>query len=398
VSPAGKRAAPHRGSERVLPTGTVQIQVSLGGQRRTVYGPTLTAAREALALLVADYHRGLTGKDARAERQTLSTWLRKWLDGRRGTVVPSTWAMYRVCVEGRLIPLLGGITLRDLEPSAVGRAYARLQRPPYRLGPSTIHKAHVTLLQALQEAQRDGIVARNVAQGIKLPKVPRTGARALTPDEVGRLLRGAAEAHRPLWTVALHTGLRTGELLGLCWGDVVLDPKPGRPPSLTVQRVAADGEDGQGSTPVLRDEPKNRPSVRTVRLSAEAVAALRAQRTAQLAARLRAVRWEDAGKEHGGLVFASARGTPRLRTNVRREFVADAAAAGIALPPRSALHCLRHSFASALLAEGRPTTEVAYLMGHSSSATTLRVYGHWVKNDLSAASEALSRHYGSGRG
>ena len=150
------------------------------------------------------------------------------------------------------------------------------------------------------------------------------------------------------------------------------------------------GERGAATLPVLRDEPKNAASVRTITLPAEAVAALRAQRTLQATARLRAPRWEDAGGKHGGLVFASARGTPRSRTNVRRGLVADAQAAGVALPPRQAIHVLRHTFASSLLAAGRPITEVAHLLGHSSARVTLEVYGHFVREDTGAAAEAMA--------
>jgi integrase len=388
------RAAPHRGHERRLKSGAWEVQVSLAGQRRTVKGDTLTEARARLAELVADHQRGLTGRDARRERTPLAQWLRAWLEGRRGTVVPSTWAMHRVCVERRLVPLLGRVALRDLEAADVRRAYARLQRPPYGHAPGTVRRTHATLSLALQQAVSDGVLARNVARGIALPRRPRSEARALTPDEVRRLLRAAPAERRPLWAVAVYTGLRTGELLGLCWGDVALDaPRP----SLTVQRVAVDADaEGESGRTALRDEPKNASSVRTLTLPREAVDALREQRRLQVEARLRAPRWAGTGRRHGGLVFASQRGTPRLRTNVRREFVADARAAGVVLPPGMALHALRHSYVSALLAAGRPITEVAYLLGHSSPSTTLRTYAHWVRGDLSAAADALSQHYAGG--
>ena len=209
------RAAPHRGHERRLKSGAWEVQVSLAGQRRTVRGDTLTEARARLAELVADHQRGLTGRDARRERTPLAQWLRAWLEGRRGTVVPSTWAMHRVCVERRLVPLLGRVPLRDLEAADVRRAYARLQRPPYSHAPGTVRRTHATLSLALQQAVSDGVLARNVARGIALPRRPRSEARALTPDEVRRLLRAAPAERRPLWAVAVYTGLRTGELLGL---------------------------------------------------------------------------------------------------------------------------------------------------------------------------------------
>jgi integrase len=72
-------------------------------------------------------------------------------------------------------------------------------------------------------------------------------------------------------------------------------------------------------------------------------------------------------------------------------------AGGGGRPPGMALHALRHSYVSALLAAGRPITEVAYLLGHSSARVTLSTYGHFVREDTGAAAEALSR-YGAGSG
>jgi integrase len=381
--------------------------VSLGGARRSVYGRTLTAAREALDDLVGRYRKGLLGRDPRAERGTLAAWLRAWLAGKRGAVEPSTWVAYRICVEGRLVPILGRLTLRQLQaPEAaatVRRAYATLGRAPYALAPRSVHKTHSVLHQALRQAVADGLLSRNVCEAVSPPKAPRTQARALAPDEVRRLLAAAPAGRRALWTVAVFTGCRAGELLGLCWKDVALE---GPRPALTVRRVladtaAADANRQEPGGPVLRDYPKNGSSFREIPLAPEAVEALRGHRTRQTEARLAAPAsgvgmWAGAGGRHGGLVFASARGSPRLTTNVRRELLADAKAAGVVFPPGSAIHCLRHSFGSALLAAGRPITEVSHLMGHSSSATTLRIYGHYIPSDKRVAAEALARYYKTG--
>ena len=57
-------------------------------------------------------------------------------------------------------------------------------------------------------------------------------------------------------------------------------------------------------------------------------------------------------------------------------------------------HALRHTYASALLAAGRPITEVSALLGHGSPATTMAIYAHWIRQDVGAAAEALSQFYG----
>jgi integrase len=182
--------------------------------------------------------------------------------------------------------------------------------------------------------------------------------------------------------------MREGELLGLTWSDVTWQWERGArgDGALTVQRALVEGEDGM---PYLRPYPKSRSGIRTVPIPAEMVDELRAHRERQRRERDRASRWED---PHG-LVFLSRWGTPLLRSNVRRAFLEDARAGGIA--SRVTPHGLRHTFASHLLLAGRPITEVAYLLGHSSAAITLGVYAHWVRTAGAGGAPALAASYGS---
>ena len=76
---------------------------------------------------------------------------------------------------------------------------------------------------------------------------------------------------------------------------------------------------------------------------------------------------------------------------MRRAFVDDATAAGIT--GRITPHGLRHTFASHLLLAGRPITEVAYLLGHSSAAITLGIYAHWVRTGGAGVAPALAARY-----
>jgi integrase len=90
-------------------------------------------------------------------------------------------------------------------------------------------------------------------------------------------------------------------------------------------------------------------------------------------------------------VFLSRVGAPHSPSNVLRALKRDAGRAGIGEHVHP--HLLRHTFASALLLAGRPVTEVAYLLGHASAATTLSVYAHWVRRGAGGAAAALTRAY-----
>ena len=148
---------------------------------------------------------------------------------------------------------------------------------------------------------------RNVAKSVRSATLSRTERRVLTPVEASKLL-GELEGDRlvGVFVVALSTGLRRGELLGLRWRDVDL---PGRTLFVrqTLQRI-----DGQ-----LRFvPPKTHRSARAVPLSQLATAAISAQRAKQAEDRLLVgPAWVD-----NDLVFASQLGTPLEPRNVNRRF------------------------------------------------------------------------------
>lgn len=379
------------GSIRLLPSGRYGLRVQLGvaadGKpiRPHVTGATKTEVKRKRDELVAR-HRAGAPVDPVAERRTLGAYLRAWLEGKRAAVEPSTWHAYRFHVEGCLIPLLGRLPVGGLRPDDVRGAHAALAQPPYSLAPRTIRHVHVRLKQALGQAVRDGTLARNVAEVVEGPKVPRGEVKALAPENVQRLLATAKGEWRTLWLLALYSGMRLGELLGLPWTAVTWDVGDGSGEgTITVQQVLAAGDAGNY---VVRPYPKSRSGVRTIRVPAEVVAELRAHRHRQLLRRAASPQWEDVA----GLVFLTRWGTTHLPGNVIRALKRAAKRAGIEGDVHP--HLLRHTFASSLLLAGRPITEVAYLLGHASAATTLSVYAHWIRGGGGGAAAALSRLYG----
>ena len=370
------RARPGQGREYLLPSGRTGIQVQIAGKRYHVTGATKTEARRKRDELVAQHRAGLLG-DPAGRRVTVGALLASWLEGKRPTVVPSTWARYRVAV-GHLTPHLGRTRLHELAAPAVRRAYAALTARGY--SPVTVRHAHGVLRQALDQAVADGVLARNPCDGLRgaLPKRERSEVEALTGAEVAALLAVQGRG-RALWTLACYSGLREGELLGLLWRDV--DLERGR---VTVQRVWAQGPDGRHR---LRPYPKRHASVRTVDLPAACLRTLQEHRRAQLVEKMAAPTWADAT----GAVFLTRTGARLHPGNTVRDLANDALKAGI--KKRVTPHLLRHTAASHWLAAGRPVTEVAQLLGHSSPATTLRVYAHWIKTDSREAAQALERAY-----
>ena len=136
------------------------------------------------------------------------------------------------------------------------------------LSPRTVQYLHVVLHRALKQALRWGLVPRNVSEAVDPPKVHRKEITPLSPAQARAFLSAASEAGdrlQALYVLAVHAGLRQGELLGLRWED--FDPDAG---TLQVRRTLAGADGGR---PVFT-APKTAKSRRSVRLTAGAVDAL----------------------------------------------------------------------------------------------------------------------------
>ena len=234
-------------------------------------------------------------------------------------------------------------------------------------------------------------MARNIAADVAPPKVPKTKARAFTAAEVERLLASCEGGWHTLWLLALYTGMRLGELLGLPWDAIVEDVGDGtREGEVTVRQVLAEGEDADL---YLRGYTKSEAGFRTIRIPDFVAAELGRHRERQAAVRRAASRWE-----HDGLVFVSRFGTFLLRSNVIRAFKRECADARPSIAGPVNPHLCRHTFASHLFAERRPITEISYVLGHSSRSVTLDIYGHFLSTEGQGTPSALARSYrGAGR-
>lgn len=205
-------------------------------------------------------------------------------------------------------------------------------------------------------------------------------ARALSPTQVRALLEAArGTRNEALYIVAVHTGLRQGELLGLRWTDVDLDTG-----KLSVRRSLKVTEDGLDF-----GSPKNKASRRSVPLNKSAVAALRAHRTRQNAERLAAPDWRDSG-----LVFPNRVGGPMDHNNLYyREYKPLLKSAGLE-GEGFTFHALRHTFATALFARGEYPKVVQSLLGHSSITQTMDTYSHLMEGMGGDAVGGLDEAFG----
>jgi integrase len=309
-----------------------------------------------------------------ASRTTMGEFLTRWIEESvRNSVKPITYENYSMLTRHHLIPALERYKLEDLTPDHIRKFSSTKLNAG--LATRTVQLLLALLRKALQQAVDDGLVPRNVAQNVKVHQVRKDEVRHLNVEEAKKLLYSArGDRLEALYVLAIHTGLRQGELLGLKWEDVDFEAR-----TLSVKRTLSSAKDGPRFT-----IPKTKKSRRNVSLTGDAIEALERHRAMQDEERSMAGgSWEDLD-----LVFRSTTGTPIERHNlVARSFkpLLDKAS----LPRTFRFHDLRHTAASLLFVEGVHPKVVQELLGHSTVAITLDVYSHMVPGMSAQAARAM---------
>jgi integrase len=230
-----------------------------------------------------------------------------------------------------------------------------------RLSPLTLNYIHSVLKSALEHAVREEEIPRNVARNVRTGTPRPRRFEPLTVNEAHRFL-AAVKGNRlhALYELALHTGLRRGELLGLRWED--LDLNAG---SASIRRTLQRTNTG-GLTTL---PTKTRASERRIALPARCLQSLKLHREQQQQER------NTAGAEwqHSAYVFTTPQGRPIDPTNLTRTFTALLRKAGLR---RIRFHDLRHSTATLLLEQGVELVVIKELLGHAHIGVTATVYAH----------------------
>ncbi|MDP9266351.1 MAG: site-specific integrase [Chloroflexota bacterium] len=225
----------------------------------------------------------------------------------------------------------------------------------------TVRHLHALLHKAFDQAEKWGLVARNVVALVSPPTAPHQEMKTLSEAQTRTFLEAVAgERFEALHVLAVSSGMRQGEILALRWSDLDLDRA-----SAQIQRsIQFLPGDRYVFTP-----PKTTKSRRKVELTKTVVAALRRHRARQIAERLASAGgWADLD-----LVFADEAGGPTSPDRVRWAFQRVLKDAGL---PRIRFHDLRHTAATLLLGCGVHPKIVSEMLGHSTIAITLDLYSH----------------------
>ena len=332
--------------------------ITLNGKRITRSFDTKKECRAWLREMHQQVDQGMTYSSAQI---TLQEFLTNWLEINRSRLGPKTAPRYEQLARDYILPQLGKTKLRDLKLTQIEVHYQYL----LKLGqsPRSVRFVHSILHRSLNDAIRRGYIRYNVSHGATLPSTDSKEMEIFDDEEIQRFLIAIqGKRHEALYQVALKTGMRKGELLGLKWSD--LDWVRGTiRVQRQVQRIPYEG--------ILFRPPKTRAGRRTIQLGEQTLDLLREHwQRQQLEMQVAGENWEDQN-----LIFPSTVGTPLGESNILKDFKKRLEEAQV---KQIRFHDLRHTAASLMLNHGVPVLVVSKILGHSKVSTTLDIYGHLV--------------------
>ncbi len=347
-------------------------------QWKSIKGTKKQAEKELATLLT----KLEDGSYVKPTKITLGEFLDQWLRDYASTNVrPRTVEDYTSKIRRHLIPCLGRIPLTDLKPAHLQSFYRdRLECGRLRgeggLSARTVLHLHRILSEALEHAVKWGIIGRNVAKAVDPPRPKRKEMLTLDTEDIHRLFNASKDTmYYPIFYLAIHTGLRRSELLGLRWRDVDLNMS-----TLSVVQVMLKLAGGI----VHFQEPKTPKSRRQVSLAPSVALMLREHKeNQQVDSMLVGIPLTP-----DTLVFTHQDGSPVLPDAVSHAFVKVARRIGL---EGIRFHDLRHTHATLLLKDGIHPKVVQERLGHSNISMTLDTYSHVTPDMQEKAALALEQ-------
>lgn len=308
--------------------------------------------------------------------ESLGEYLDKWLEtSAKPRVRSRTYDDYSALMDRYVRKPLGGIKLSDLRPLDIQNLYRSMQ--DRELSPRVIRYTHAVLSSALKQAVKWDMLHRNPAIAVDLPRMVRNEMKAMSAIEVGRFLNAVkGTRHYALFNLAITTGMRPQEYLGLKWSDIDLEKG-----TATVRRAIVWNRQKGGGWALA--EPKTSRSRRTIPLPASTVTALIEHRRQQGVERLRiGAEWRD-----HGLAFPTTIGTPYTLSSLTNKYFKPALAKSEL--SGFSLYSLRHTHATLLLANGENAKVASERLGHSTIVLTLDTYSHVLPDMQKGAAERI---------
>jgi len=351
--------------------------------RKNVEATSEREAKKHLDVFSAEVQKG---QYIEPSKLTFKEFSQKWLESKKD-LAPKTQHRYKQLLDARILPAMGHMKLEDIKPFHIMQFYDNLQESGIRedgkegtLSQQTILHHHRLLVTIFNAAVKWQILLTNPAARVESPKVPRKPAACYDESDIAALL-DALEAeelkHRVLVYIALFTGLRRGEIMGLEWADVDFDN------SLLHVRQSSQYLPGQGS---FTKEPKNETSKRMISVPGFVMALIKQYKVEQSQDRLKVGDlWQ--GSDRLFTTWDGKPGHPEWPSQWFSKFIIKNKL------PHLPFHGLRHTSATMLINQNVPLKNISGRLGHASPATTGAIYSHYLQSADQAISDKLEDAY-----
>lgn len=338
----------------------------LTGKRDTQYVTFRGSKKEAQAELTKLLNERNEGDYLEPSKITLAEYLKDWLEVQKLRVKPTTWDGWNWISNKYICPNIGKVPLTSLSALHLEKYYRDMMEKGRTQGDGglsaqTVLHHHRLIFQSLKRGVKKGLIRKNVAADAEAPRPERKEISYLSDEETISLLKFAkgGEMYLPI-LLAVSTGLRRGELLGVRWKDINLETAV-----LTVnQNLVATEQNG-----LVFQSPKSKHGRRSITLPALLVEELRQHKIKQLETRLML----GLGKDENALVVANADGSMIKPKNLTNRFASVIRNWG---GQRITLHGLRHTHITSLLSKNVHIKAVSERAGHSTVVITLERYAH----------------------
>jgi integrase len=344
-------------------------------KQKTVSGfKTKKEAEKACAEMITKIEKGEYVEES---KETLGEFLIEFMENKvKHSIRASTYHNQIFMTKKQLLPALGSKKLKDIKPLDIQKFYSKKMEEG--LSAAYIKQLHSILTKAFRTALEWGLIEKNVMATVKAPRIQKKNMAIWTMKEANQFLEYVKERKFFIvYVLAIYTGMRKGEILGLRWRDCDLENN-----TISIQQTLY-----KTNGTFVFQEPKTKGSKRIITISDFVVHCLKKQKARQNEWKLRL----GQAYQSSDLVAANWVGTPIDPTHLHCDFKSSIQKAGV---PVIRFHDLRHTHATLLLQMGENPKVVSERLGHADVSITLDTYAHVLPNmqkDLAKKFDAAMR-------
>ncbi|QNF28514.1 tyrosine-type recombinase/integrase [Metabacillus elymi] len=332
-------------------------QDPISGKRKQKKKRGFKTKKEAQAALTKALSQVNEGTYIEPSKMALNEFLDIYIENKKRTVSINTQQKYYYTIENHIRPFLGHMLIANLKPLHMSQLYTTLHEE--KRSAATIQNVHKVLVNIYNQAVKLQVVPHNIVLAISTPKHKPQEMNIWTQEQVQMFLKTAEETpYELVYVLALNTGMRQGELIGLLWDDIDFEKQV-----IKVRHTIING------SKKIQESTKTTSSRRVIELSNTIIRLLKKHKTVQAEQRLKL----GNGYQNMNLVNASLEGTPINPSNLRRNFNNLIKKVNV---PKIRFHDLRHTHASLMLQLGVNVKVISERLGHASTKITLDRYSH----------------------